>query len=273
MNRRGVTLAECLVALVAGGIVLAALHALLLAASRARDREAAAREVRGALRTAAAILRADLQAGSASAGDLLAVDDSALTARVARGHGTVCAQGAPDRLALDAARGTWLRPPDPARDVARIFLDGDPDDATDDAWWVVALVAAGSGTCPDGTPAVLLTLALPSPLPVRPGAPVRLLETVEYRLYRDATGTWWLGTRTRSASGWSVTSPVAGPLRTADGLAVSALDASGGPTSVPTAAAMLVIALRSRSSRPVARPGGVRTPLEDSLGLTVAVVP
>jgi prepilin-type N-terminal cleavage/methylation domain-containing protein len=273
VNRRGVTLAECLVALVAGGIVLAALHALLLAASRARDRENAAREVRGALRTAAALLRADLQSLSAPAGDLLAVDDSALTARVVRGHGTVCAQTAPDRIVVDAARGTWLRAPDPARDVARVFLDGDPDDATDDAWWAVPLTATGTGACPDGTPGVTLTLSQVPPSPVTQGAPVRLLEIVEYRLYRDASGAWWLGTRTRSTAGWSVTSPVAGPLRATDGLAVTAFDAGGTPTTVPAAAATLAIALRSRSSRPIAKPGGVRIPVEDSLGLTVAVVP
>jgi hypothetical protein len=272
VNRRGVTLAECVVALGLAAVLLGALHALLLAAMRAREREAAAREVRSALRVAAAVLRTELQSVSAAAGDLVAVDDSALTVRVVRGQGTVCAHPAADRLVLDAGGGSWLRSPDPARDVSRIYLDGDPDDAADDTWWVAAVSASGGGNCPDGRAGVSLTLAQGVPGAVPEGAPVRVLETVEYRCYRDASGLWWLGTRTRTASGWSATSPVAGPLRPGDGLAVRALDAGGIPAG-PAGAAMLDIALRARSSRPAPRPDGTRASLEDSLRLTIAVVP
>jgi hypothetical protein len=272
MNRRGVTLAECVVALGASAVVLGALHALLLAAARAREREAAAREVRAALRTAAALLRAELQGLSAPGGDLLAVDDSALTVRAVRGQAFACAQPAPDRVVVGAS-GSWLRGPDPAKDAARVFLDGDPDDPADDSWWLTAVSAAGGGACPDGSPAVVLALAQAPPSPVTPGAPVRVVETVEYRIYRDASGTWWLGTRTRTASAWTVTSPLAGPLRPADGLSVRAVDSVGAPAATPAAAALLDVTLRARSSRPVRRSDGTRVPLEDSLRLAVALVP
>ena len=273
MNRRGVTLAECAVALATGAVVLAALHLLLLAATRAREREAARREARGTVRAAAAILRSELQGVAASAGDLVALDDTALSVRAVRAHGSACTQPAPDRLVVGAGSWSALRAADPARDVARVFLDGDPDDPADDAWWVAPIAATRSGSCPDGSAGILLTLAQASPSAVAVGAPVRLLETVEYRLYADATGQRWLGTRTRSVSGWTVTSPLVGPLRAGDGLHVDAVDSSGAAAASPAKAVLMVLTMHARSSRLMPRAGGVRSPAEDSLRFAVAVGP
>jgi len=273
VNRRGTTLAEMVVALGAAAVILVALHALLLAATRARAREAATREARGTARAAAAILRAELQGTASAAGDLLAVLDTAVAVRAVRAQAPVCAQPAPDRVALDEAHGSWLRSPDPARDAARILLDGDPDDAGDDAWWTAGIIGTGRGTCPDGSPAVTLDLARPLPGPAVAGAPVRVLETVEYRLYRDASGQWMLGTRTRSASGWAATSPLAGPLRPSSGLRVTARDAAGAVAATPGEAVTLELEVRSRSARLAPGAGGMRAGAEDSLSLVVAVGP
>jgi len=273
VSRRGVTLAECVVALAAGAVILAALHVLLLAASRARLREAAHREARGTVRAVAAILRAELQGISAPAGDIVSLADTAVTLRAVRAQSSVCAQPAPDRIVLDAGHGTWLRTPDPARDGVRILLDGDPDDAADDSWWVAGIASVGGGTCPDGTTAVAVTLAQPLPGAAVAGAPARVFETVDYRLYRDASGQWMLGTRSRSASGWSVTSPLAGPLRPADGLHIVASTAAGVRAVLPEEAVILDIGVHSRSSRLVFRAGGTRAPFEDSLDVAVAVGP
>ena len=269
MNRRGVTLAECAVALAAGGLVLAALHLLLLAATRARSREAARREVRATLRAAAAILRSELQSVSAPAGDLLVVTDSAVTIRAARGQGTVCAVSAADRVVLDRASYAGLRAADPARDAVRIFLDGDPLVASDDGWWIATVTAVRSAACDDGRAGIGLAFAPPLPASAELGTPVRVLETVEYRLYADATGLRWLGTRTRTSTGWTATSPLAGPLRPGDGLRVAA-DATGLPAALPEVS-LLTISLRARSSRSVPGALGVPAPVEDSLAQSVAV--
>lgn len=273
MNRRGVTLAECAVALAAGGLVLAALHVLLLAAARARSREEARREARVALRAAAGILRADLQAVSAPAGDLVAVRDSAITVRAFRGHGTVCAQPAPDRLVLDAASFAGLRAADPARDAVRVPLDNDPGDPADDTWWIGGITAVRASPCPGGQPGTELTLTAAVPDPLSAGAPVRVLETVEYRLYADASGLRWLGTRTRAAAGWTVTSPLAGPFRPGDGIRLAATAPSGTLAAPLTSASLITVTLRARSSRTVIGANGIVAPVEDSLRLSVAVAP
>lgn len=267
------TLAECAVALAAGALVLAALHALLLLASRARTAEAARVEARASARAAAAVLRAELQSVSAAAGDLVALDDTALTIRALRSHGSTCAQPAGDRVTVRSSSWAALRAPDPARDVARIFLEGDPDDPSDDTWWVAGIRAVGTAACPDGAPGILLTLAQPAPAAIAVGAPVRVLETVEYRAYCVTTAECWLGTRTRSVTGWSTTSPIVGPLRPGAGLHVEAHAQTGAITAQPAAAALLVVAVRTRASQLAVRPGGARVPVDDSLWLAIPVGP
>jgi hypothetical protein len=95
-----------------------------------------------------------------------------------------------------------------------------------------------------------------------PGVPVVVFETVEYRLYRDASGYWWLGTRSSGASGWTATSPIAGPLSPHNGLELTALDVASRPT-VPESAAAVRAVLRA----PRRRPGG--TTATESLALVI----
>jgi hypothetical protein len=137
---------------------------------------------------------------------------------------------------------------------------------------VAALTQVRRGTCAAGSPGTLLTLsATPADLAgVMPGAAVRIFEIVEYRRYRDAAGLWWLGTRSPSGSGWSATSPVAGPLAGRQGLVFRYLDVSGSPTATPDSVALVEADVRAFDPRPFPGPGGLFTGLGDSLKIRIA---
>ena len=271
MNRRGFTLLECAVSLAAGGVLLAALHALLVASDRARRLETGRLEARRAARGAAAVLRAELEATSAAAGDLLAVSDSTVAIRAMRGLGVVC-EATASRLVVDSATYEAYRAPDPGRDLVRVFLEGDSTTAADDTWMVAGFGAVSGGICPSGRPGLGLTLNGASAAAIVVGAPLVVQETVEYRAYVDPSGLYWLGLRGRSGSSWATISPVAGPLRRSDGLRVLTLNAAGAPTTRLDSAARLVIDVRARSPHVVHVGRGAVVAPEDSLHLLVRLV-
>ena len=263
VNRRGVTLVECAVALAAGGALLAALHGLLLATGRARALQSARLEVRRATRTVAAALRAELQLVSAGAGDLLAVSDTALTLRASRGLALACG-GSGGRVVVQADVFTGVRAPDPTRDGVRLWTDAG-------AWYTGSLTSTGAAPCGDGSPGLALDVVPPPAASVPVGAPVLLTEIVEYRLYADGEGVRWFGVRGRTGSGWSATSPIAGPLRERDGLQIALLDARGQGTGRPDSAALVAVRVRARAAGVVHAGGGRLVAAEDSLRFSVAV--
>ena len=63
------------------------------------------------------------------------------------------------------------------------------------------------------------------------GTPVRITRRTRYSLYRSSDGDWYLGRKTRGASGWDVIQPVAGPLLAPgdSGVAFSVLDSLNSP--------------------------------------------
>jgi len=270
MTRRGVTLVECLVALVVSGVLLAAAWALLLAGSRLAHAASAGAELRRGVRAAELVLRAELAALSAAAGDIAAMSDSTITIRAQRGFGVTCAPPAGTTIVLDDSLLSLLRAPDPAKDSVRFLVTGDPFTVTDDRWSNAAVSAVRRGSCGPGVGGTALDLAGATAADlagVQAGAPVRLFEILEYRNYRDATGTWWLGVRGPSATGgWNATSPVAGPLRAFDGLSFSYSDSAGAAAASPADVVLVDITVRGVASRTV--PGA--SPV-DSVRLRVGV--
>lgn len=271
MTRRGLTLVECLAGMVVAGVLTTAAGSLLLAASRLVRSEAAALSVRRNVRAGAAVLRAELSGVSADSGDLLALSDSAVMIRAARGFGVLCAPPSGTRVVLDDSLLSQWRAVDPARDSVRLLVAGDPLSSADDHWTRAAVLATGRGGCASGLPGTMLELsAAASELALaEAGAPVRLYEVVEYRRYRDATGAWMLGVRSPlAAGGWAATSPIAGPLLAgAAGLSLRALDSSGSVTATVSDARVAEITLRGIAPQPLA--GGVSP--RDSLIISVAV--
>jgi type II secretory pathway pseudopilin PulG len=95
------------------------------------------------------------------------------------------------------------------------------------------------------------------------GFPVVVLEPVRYHHYRSGTR-WWLGRTRRTASGWDILQPVAGPLAAPveGGMQVTVLTAGGRITPSLRDASAVAIRFRGRSSSgSVGRPLGLVTSL------------
>lgn len=261
---RGLTLIECAVGMAAAGAVTAAAGALLLTGLRAARGITATVESRRQLQVAASVLAAELAAISAEAGDLVAASESSVTLRALRGFGVTCAGPVGQRLVLDDSLLSLLRAVDPARDGVRFFAQGDPLRAADDHWAQASVSWAGPGSCASGSSGTALTLggSAVSIAQTHEGAPVRLFELVQYRRYRDGAGQVMLGVRSPGPSGWSATSPVAGPLSAAGGLLFHVLDSAGGAALLPHDAALVIVTLRA--APPPGRSG-------DSLTFAVSV--
>ena len=269
---RGVTLIECLVSMVVSGALTAAAYGLLLTGSRLARAESSALDVRRNVRAAAGVLRAELEGASTDAGDLLAISDSALTLRAQRGLGVVCAPPGASSLVLDDSLLSLLRAIDPTKDIALVYADGDPRTSADDHWLHAAVTWVRRGACANGTAGTMLSLGgatIAADLAdVGTGAPVRLVEVLEYRRYRDAAGLWWLGVRGPAAGGgWTASSPIAGPLRPRNGLTFRYTDTLGLTTATPSAVATVEVAVHGVAAKAHA-PGLVR---DDSLTARIAV--
>jgi hypothetical protein len=273
---RGVTLAETLVATVLSGVVVAALHGVLLRGQRFYRAQPQILEVQRGVRAVALLLPAELRGLDASDGDIVAMSDTALTVKAPRALGIVC--GEPD---LSAGRVTVsdrllfaFRAIDPARDSALLFRDGDTLRAADDRWIRAGVAGVGAAPCPDGSPGTRLSVTSAGGAAelegVRAGAPLRTFEMVRYRLYVDGSRTWWLGLQSYTG-GWSATTPLAGPLRARDGLRLGFADVDGAPTTVPAAVRRILLSIRGRSLRTIDDAGRRGGSFEDSVFTTVSL--
>jgi len=231
----GFLLAETLTALVVGLILLTAVASLLTAAHRQdgvlRRRLAARRGVDAVL----AVLRTELAAAAGVSG----ISESTVVLRAGRGFGVVCGRRAG---ALLVGNGRGSRLPDPGRDSLRVLDAGRMPWGPGPAWRSAPLRSAGAASCDDGRPGLSLGTDSLTAL-ARDGAPIWIVETVEYRAYRDAAGSWWLGARGADTAGWNVTTPVAGPVA-ARGIAFAWRDATGAATGDPDSVAAVSVVVR-----------------------------
>jgi len=210
MNRRGLTLLECVIGMAMASALLAATCSVLLAGHRSAIALVSAIEARQNLEVTASIIRAEVRL--AARGEILRASDSSIVLRALRGTGYACAvDTAGSRVLVADADYSRLRAVDPLRDSLRLLLEHDPGTDTDDVWVQAGIVGTGSATCPDGRPALSLMVAGGISAAVT-GAPLRVVEVVEYRPYVDGNGERWFGTRSPSGTGWSAMSPIAGPV-------------------------------------------------------------
>jgi hypothetical protein len=243
---------ELIVVVVIAGVLSAAVATLLRRQQRFYTRAARMVEHRVSLRDATSILPAELRALSPSGGDVLAASDSSLEIRATIGAGIACTVAvdgstvtvAPVAMLRGTALAAFSTSPQ-SGDIALVFDAGVPDDSLDDRWTAreVASVDAVESGCPTpldaielaGLPAMRLRFGGGSPLAgsVRPGAFVHVVRRVRYRLYRAATGDWYLGYSEWDGSGYTVVQPVSGPFAAysrsaaSTGLLMRYLDANG----------------------------------------------
>jgi prepilin-type N-terminal cleavage/methylation domain-containing protein len=277
-RRAGFTLIELMISLAITGIVLTAAYKLLTANQRFYRSQSVIQDVQTNVREAALILAGELREISPSGTDLHLMSDTAITINAMRALGFVCA--APDlilgRVVVQTSTLFKYRNIDATRDSVFIFREGVDSRTSDDRWLRAKINGTANVNCANGQAGTRIGMAgmvggflqLDS---VTIGAPVRTFETVNYRLYDDGSGTWWLGIRNWISGAWTATEPIAGPFRGRNGLNLTYHDSTGAVTATAAdvrSINILVVGLSTNTIQTAGRPTGRYT---DSLSIRVAV--
>lgn len=281
LSRRGFTLVELLIGIVAFGIVALAIMRVMNGVLNATRSHVAVAANQANVRTGLLALPGELRevgydsvpANGAVDSDLLAIAAHRVAFRAMRGYGTTC--GIPTGTEFRIRRPTvGLREPK-LSDGFLLFVDFDQNLAADDEWLAMQVTDIDpNSTCGPGVPAIKLTLSTTprvmtgtglrniQPSDYWVGGPVRWYERVEYGPYTDpATGLAWLGVRSLSLGQPSLT-PVFGPLP--DTLAFS-LEYRGSnlslldpATSLPIEVRAIGVSLTGTTATPVSLAGSTR---------------
>lgn len=258
---RGVTLVELLVAIVLLAIVGQTLLRLLTTAQRLFRAQSERAALQATVRAGAAFVSAELR--PLDPADLLGIAADRVVYRAPRSTAVAC-RATRDTIMLRRQPAWGYRSISATRDSLLLFVDGSPAGA-EERWAVLPVTGpAGSGTCPDGVPALAVPTAVPSAtlIGVVLDAPVLTFEVMEVRLYQSG-GQYWLGSRSISG-GETQVQPALGPLAV-NGLGLEPLTADGSPALTPSAVRMVDMLLRGVTDGAVAEGVGSPGVLLDSL--------
>jgi prepilin-type N-terminal cleavage/methylation domain-containing protein len=268
-RRAGFTLVELLVALVIFVLVAASLYRVLNVSQRTARTQTEKAAMQGSLRSGLQLAMAEIQ-------ELWSDDDailpgSAITAMTAtamsynamRGLGLTC--GTPTNTTITLRRNTWTGLLFPAANQGIYVFDEGASSATenDDLWHAGTITAVGSGTCPDGAAATVLTVSgiVASFANVKVPGPVRNHEPMQLGLVSSG-GRRWLG-----IAGTGSLTPLAGPLKSSGtALDFKYYDDQGDITAVPSEVKSIVFRLYGETDRMATQNiGGTATILQDSM--------
>jgi hypothetical protein len=255
LNRRGIAVAEAVVAVTLAALLIGTALGTLSTLQRALARQVARTTREQTLRAAVQLAVAELRDVAPVAGDIVALASTGVTYRATRASGVACGRD-PDGILVASDTYRPLRTPVANRDSLTLMLSAG-------AWIRVPLDGPPrAGTCPDGTAAVILPSVpgLPDPIAsVTWPAPLRVFEIMELRAYQSGSE-WWLGQR--SVSSGETIQPALGPLASG-GLSLLGLDSLAQPTAAPLAIRQLRLTIRLASGDSLVR----------SLSLSPAGVP
>ena len=249
----GFSLLEVVVAMSVTLLVSGAIYQLLVTTQRLTRAQSEHLMLQSSVRNAVLVVLNELRELNTAAGlgpernDILSGTPTAVSYRASRGFGVLCQPAGATQIRL--ARSTFIgaRDPQPGRDSAYVFLEGDGTRADDDFWQAIAIAGVStSGACA-GTAEPGITLTVPTTAPLvglAAGTPVRIGEIMELRLYQSESK-WWLGMR--SVTSGEVIQPLAGPLAS-DGLRLQYLDRNGASTMDLSAVRSISIAIRGISA-------------------------
>jgi hypothetical protein len=271
-STRGAGLIELLIALVAGMLVITlAFETFTRVAGTARGRTERVGMAANA-KAGATLLRREwemLGADSLSGADLAAVSTSSALYRSFHGFGVLC-RLVPDTLDVAAESLLLIRQPSPGRDTVLLYAPGDSVQVAD-AWLPLPLLSVATGAvCPGGLPGqrwlTHLDGAVVDRFHLHSGAPVKLFETREIRLYRSS-GVWTVGVEDRSAG--AAVQPLLAPMMP-NGMALRLLDSSGTATADVRRARSLEVELQMVTGRDLGVGfGQSRGPSRDSVTLLI----
>jgi len=265
-RRAGFTLVELLVALVIFVLVAASLYRVLNVSQRTARTQTEKAAMQGSLRTGLQVALAEIQeiwTDENVASAISVMNATSMTYEAMRGIGLTCAPLSANTITLsaDSWRGLIL----PTVGQGLYVFDQGPNGAivTDDVWHDRTISAVGSGTCADGTPAHVLTLAtdLPTIATIQVPGPTRTHEPMQLGLVASG-GRNWLGI----AAGGALT-PLAGPLRSSGtALALEYKDKNGADTATPANVKSIILRLYGETDRMTTQNiGGTPTLLQDSM--------
>jgi prepilin-type N-terminal cleavage/methylation domain-containing protein len=276
-NRRGFTLVEIMLALTLMLIVSGAIYRMIVVNQRIARGQAERVSLQSNVRIGSLAVLSDLRelntvsGGSVAENDILAMGATSITYRGTRGTGFICQ--APTVTSVRLARNTFMgyRDPQPGRDSLYVFIDGDPDSETDDAWLSVAITGVSTAAACPGIIGEGITLTTPNTaalvgLPT--GTPVRTFEVMELKLHQE-DGRSWLGARSVSAD--EPVRPVLGPLVDGNGFSLSYLNAVGGTTADRTAVKSIQVTIRGISDGAVNPGEGIPTWMQEELISQIAL--
>ena len=265
-RRAGFTLVELLVALVIFVLVAASLYRVLNVSQRTSRTQTEKAAMQGSLRSGLQLAMAEIQ-------ELWSDDDlpgSAITAMTAtsmsynamRGLGLTCGGQTVNTITL--RRDSWSGLLDLAANQGIYLFDQGGDKATesDDVWHIGTITAVGSGTCPNGDPATVLTVSgIGSVATVEVPGPVRNYEPMQLGLVASG-GRNWLG-----IAGTGSLTPLAGPLLSSGtALDIKYYDDQGAVTAVPSEVKSVVLRLFAETDRMATQNiGGTPQLLQDSM--------
>jgi hypothetical protein len=226
--------------------------------------------VQSTVRTAVLVVLNELRQLSTAEGqgrernDVVGGSVSALTYRATRGVGLTCQPPTSTQVRLDRSGFVAARDPQPGRDSAFIFVEGDTNTDEDDRWQPVAITAVSTLASCAGTlePGLTLTVSPTSPLVgLTSGTPVRIYEVMELRLY-GSEGKSWLGMRSVSAG--EAIQPLVGPLSD-DGFRLEYRDRAGRPTADMTAVGSIGITVHAVGEPQRSLNGAADNPVAEEL--------
>src|SRR5689334_3363800 len=241
-SRPGFTLAELLVVLVLGALVLGVITTVGVRLERQLDTQSSRFASDEQLAAAVEVLPIDLRGLSPSAGDIAAggARDTSLEIRASIASAIVCAS-APGLLTLAwyfGASGQSIPSRASAGDTAWLLDDG----VAGEQWRPVALgvVRRTPGVCAAvdaSADAVvdrshLWSAEISASSSAQPGSVVRVTRPERFSFYRASDGLWYLGLRSWSSASLAYTSvqPISGPYRSplaASGVRFRYLDVAG----------------------------------------------
>jgi prepilin-type N-terminal cleavage/methylation domain-containing protein len=288
VTRRGFTLVELVVGIVLLGIVSAGIYKVLITNQRTYTAQTQRIDLQQNIRAGATILPGEFREMNAAAGDIQVFTPAEIKFRAMRQLGFICVApvlgGGIGQISLTVRAQPIFgnRQTFAVDDSVLIFYDGNPVTRNDDSWVKAQIRGVANQACPDpggSRPGFVLTMD-PTWLggtqnnvagAITNGSPVRVFQTVTYKVYQGSDGEWYLGQRIDWPGGGTI-QPLIGPLIGSDGVGFRYLDAAGNQTADSSRIALIEIRLRGRTASRVAQggAGGVKH-MVDSVVTRVAL--
>lgn len=227
MSRRGTTLAELLVVLVVGVLVVG-LCAQSVVAQRRAERTTAAANAPGVVVDDASRVLTSALARVAAGDSLWLRGDTALEWRATIGVALSCAAGGDTIVVPDSGLGAWWEAPADSADAAEVRL---PDGTIERHEIIAQRARSAGGACG----AAQHTLVVRDVIAAIGTAAVRVSRRTRFMVYRGGDGDWWLGQRTCSFGApirCAAAQPITGPLAGARTGLQFAVDTTGGVARV-----------------------------------------